>query len=79
MSNVQTVEGYLYDYPAIFEITSEPYPAEPYSWGGSRGTDYDLTVRLISYDQEGVIKTRVDAVREHGEADIKRQEFQLDS
>lgn len=55
---------------AVWEITTDRYPAEPYSHGGGRGMDSETTARLVSW--EG--KTRADAVAIDGETEIRRQE-----
>ena len=41
-------EGFYFYGPAEFEIDQETYPAEPYSWGGSRGTETETDVKLMS-------------------------------
>jgi len=36
---IEIPEGYLEEVTATFDVDQETYPAEPYSWGGSRGTE----------------------------------------
>ena len=37
----------LEDVPACFDVESETYPAEPYSWGGSRGLETETSATLL--------------------------------
>ena len=46
--DLDTPFGYLEGVPATFEVHVEEYPAEPYSWGGSRGTETAVSARFIS-------------------------------
>lgn len=49
MTDYLQIEVTLGDYAervACFEIDVEEYPAEPYSWGGSRGTEREATARF---------------------------------
>lgn len=55
---------------AVWEISTERYPAEPYSHGGGRGTETETTARLVSWGS----RTRADAIALAGETEIRRQE-----
>lgn len=33
---------------AVFDIEAETYPAEPYSWGGSRGTELAVSAKFAA-------------------------------
>ena len=59
---------------ATFDITVEEYPAEPYSWGGSRGTETEVTARLLSWHRHGQEFTRSDATALIGDSEVSRQE-----
>lgn len=56
---------------AEWRLDCEEYPAEPFSHGGSRGTELEVSAHLIRW---GGNRTREDAVRLYGEDEIKRQE-----
>lgn len=44
--DLDTPFGYLEGVPAVFDVNVEKYPAEPYSWGGSRGTETSVAARF---------------------------------
>lgn len=44
--DLDTPYGYLEGVPAVFDVEVEEYPAEPYSWGGSRGTETSVAARF---------------------------------
>ena len=49
-----------------FDVTTETYPAEPYSWGESRGTETNVEVRLVAVHLGGLRLTREQAVLAFG-------------
>lgn len=59
---------------ATWTITTDRYPAEPYSHGGGRGMETETDARLVSWERNGVIHTRDEAVSIAGEAAVRRQE-----
>lgn len=46
--------GYLEGIPAVFEVDVDHYPAEPYSWGESRGTETEVSARFIYMQLNGL-------------------------
>lgn len=56
---------------ATWNITVETFPAETYSWGGSRGHDTEVTARLSDWDGG---RPRSDAVRLYGPRFVSRFE-----
>lgn len=46
--DLYTQYGYLEDVPVEYELDVETYPAEPYSWGGGRGTETEVEVVILS-------------------------------
>lgn len=66
--------GWEEELDAIFVIAVESYPAEPYSWGGSRGLEHEVSARLLSWHRHGDEFDRADAVAIEGEARILEQE-----
>lgn len=46
--DLDTPFGYLEAVPAVFDVDVELYPAEPFSHGGSRGTEREVTANLKS-------------------------------
>ena len=64
--------GIEMEHDALWRITVETYPAEPTSWGQSRGWETEVSAELIRWS---VDRTRDDAVAiEGGEAGIIEQE-----
>lgn len=71
--------GWLYLHPngiemeheAIFRVEAETYLLEPYSWGQSRGYETEISATLVRFSTD---RTREDAVKIDGEAEIARQE-----
>lgn len=59
---------------AVFDIVTETYPAEPYSWGGSRGTETTVTATLRYYTRHGQRCYRADAIEQDGDQRIEEQE-----
>ena len=45
--DVDTPWGYLEGLPAVFDVETEEFEAEPYSWGGSRGKEKTATARFV--------------------------------
>lgn len=69
-----TFHGQEEELDAIFVITVESYPAEPTSWGASRGLEHEVSARLLSWHRHGIEFTRAAAVAIEGEARIAQQE-----
>lgn len=44
--SLDTPLGYLEDVPAEFFVDVDKFPAEPYSWGESRGVETEVTARF---------------------------------
>lgn len=65
---------YVEDVPCEFEIEIEVYPAEPYSWGQSRGTETDISAALTSVKLGGWKASREIAVQIFGAEAIERAE-----
>ena len=59
---------------ATFAITVERWPAEPTTWGASRGLEYEVSARLLFWTRHDVRFSRAAAVAIEGEAKIKEQE-----
>lgn len=57
-----------------FEIEVEEYPAEPYSHGGSRGIERDVTAAMVSVTLGGLVLSRAQAVLMFGTEAIERAE-----
>ena len=70
---LNTEQGYV-ECPAKFDIEGEEYPAEPYSWGGSRGMELEIGAELISAQLGGLTLDRdmVEAIT--GKDDLASQE-----
>ncbi len=54
---LDTEEGSL-ECPAAFGIEGGEYPAEPYSWGGSRGTEIEIGAELLAARFGGLTLSR---------------------
>ena len=65
---------YVEDVECEFDIEIETYEAEPYSWGGSRGTETEIDATLKSVKLGGLTITRDQAVLMFGEDAIERAE-----
>lgn len=59
---------------AVFDIEGEEYPAEPFSWGGSRGTEREATAELISVKIGNLSLSRSQVSDMVGEEELQRQE-----
>ena len=70
---LDTDEGYV-ECPAKFDIEGEEYPAEPYSWGGSRGTELEIGAELISAQFGGLKLDRYMVEAITGAAHLMSQE-----
>lgn len=62
--------GNFEDIPAIFDVEVEEYPAEPYSWGESRGTETEIRATL-KFAQLAHIKLTPEMI---GPEEVKRIE-----
>lgn len=65
---------YVEDAECEFEIEIDTYPAEPYSWGQSRGTETEITATLTAVKLDGWKASREIAVQMFGEDAIDRAE-----
>lgn len=54
--------GYLEGVPAVFDVDVETFPAEPYSWGESRGTETSVSARFISMQLNGLTLRENEAI-----------------
>lgn len=57
-----------------FDVECASYPAEPYSWGGSRGTEMSVTATLAMFMLGLKIIKRPDLVEMIGEAEVRALE-----
>lgn len=44
--DLETLYGTLEDVPIIYSVKVEDYPAENFSWGGTRGTEREVDIDL---------------------------------
>ena len=58
----------------LFEIETDTHPAEPYSWGGSRGSETDVSATLKSIDIDGSVMPRAKVIEVFGIKEIWRME-----
>lgn len=60
---LDTPEGYC-ECPATFDVEGERYPAEPYSWGGSRGYEVEARAELLTAQLGGLLlgRSQVEAI-----------------
>jgi hypothetical protein len=65
---------YVEDVECEFDIKIETYEAEPYSWGGSRGTETEIDATLKSVKLGNLVITRDQAMLMFGLDAIKRAE-----
>lgn len=69
------VDGLVYieDVSFTLEGKTETYSAEPYSWGGSRGTETEVTsIGIIGVQVGGLTLTEEQATKMFGEDAIRR-------
>lgn len=57
---IDVAQGYM-ECPAVFDIDCDEYPAESFSWGGSRGTEISCAAELIEV-QLGATKLPRDTI-----------------
>lgn len=69
-----TFHGHEEELDAIFVIEVETYPAEPTTWGASRGDETEVSARLLCWERHGEMFCRADAVALEGEARVIEQE-----
>lgn len=65
---------YVEDVTCDFDVEIDVYPAEPYSHGGSRGMETEITASLIAVKLGNMALTREQAVLMFGEDAIERAE-----
>ena len=65
---------YVEDVPCEFDVEIEVSPAEPYSWGQSRGTETEITATLTAVKLGGWKASREIAVQIFGADAIERAE-----
>lgn len=74
MADVLTCNGVLYvnddEWVATYAVETESWPAEPFSWGESRGTETGAAARLVSATLDGRTLTREDVLRIKGAATV---------
>lgn len=69
------VDGLVYIEGVNFtiELETETYPAEPYSWGGSRGSETEITsMEIVGVQVGGLTLTEEQATKMFGEDAIRR-------
>lgn len=63
----------------VISLIVSEFPAEPYSWGGSRGTETEVDVtgaRLLDWlDEDDVIKSREVAIETFGADEVRDAEL----
>ncbi len=65
----------ILDARAVFRITVDESPAEPYSWGQDRGTEVSYDAHLLHILWNGEITySREFVVKEFGESQVKKCE-----
>ena len=67
----------LIDCPATFGIEGEEYPAEPTSWGDSRGHEISVSAELVKFGLGDAVFPREVAVAVIGEAALEAQETSI--
>ena len=75
ISKAFEVDGlvYLEDVYFWFEVDTEQYPAEPYSWGGNRGMETDIEdVKITGVGVGGLMLTEEQAIKMFGTEAIER-------
>lgn len=64
---------YLEDVSFSFEVETETFPAEPYSWGGSRETETEITgIDITGVQVGGLVLTEDQATKMFGPEAIER-------
>lgn len=58
----------LLDFTITFDIEGEEYPAEPYSWGGSRGRECSLEAEIVNVRLGQLDMSRAEALLAFGRA-----------
>jgi hypothetical protein len=75
VSKACDVDGLVYieDVSVSFEVETETFPAEPYSWGGSRGEETEITgVDITGVQVGGLVLTEDQASKMFGSEAIER-------
>lgn len=75
ISKAFDVDGLVYieDISFTLEVVTEQYPAEPYSWGESRGEETEITdVGIIGVHVGGLVLTEEQATQMFGPEAIER-------
>lgn len=75
ISKAFEVDGlvYLEDVSFSFEVETETFPAEPYSWGGSRGEETEITgIDITGVQVGGLVLTEDQATKMFGPEAIER-------
>lgn len=70
--------GPLEGVPATFDVEVETFPAEPYSWGGSRGTETEVSARFKSMQLNGLTLRENEAIAAFGLEQINALEAQIE-
>lgn len=65
---------YIEDADCAFDVEIEVSPREPFSWGGSRGTETEVSATVTAVTLGKLTLTRAQAVLMFGEDAIERAE-----
>lgn len=68
------IDGLYGDKQMHFNVECDTYPAEPYSWGGSRGTETSVTATFFMFMLGRKMVKRTDLVEMIGEAEVQALE-----
>ena len=72
--DLDTDLGYLEGVPAVFDVEVEEHPAEPYSWGESRGNERAVSARFKQLNLNGLTLRENEAIAWLGRDRINRLE-----
>lgn len=72
--DLDTDFGYLEGVPAVFDVEVVEYPAERFSWGGSRGTERAVSARFQKLNLNGLTLRENEAIAWLGRDQINRLE-----
>lgn len=74
--SIDTSEGEL-EVLGQFDVDAETYPAEPTSWGASRGTETAYTVELYTWNFGGRVMSRDDLIQILSKAEVEKIETEI--
>ncbi|MDB2578767.1 hypothetical protein N9Y00_06980 [Tateyamaria sp.] len=72
--DVDTDFGFLEGVPAVFDIEVKKYPAEPFAWGESRGTETEVSACFKSVQLNGLTLFENEATAWFGPETISKLE-----